>query len=152
MTEHRTLKEDALAWFQSLRFSALTFVVLGVLGMAVLILTPNITGYIQQQTELRELRESVELHRKALSEAEAEKLKWSDPVYIKAQARERLYYVMPGETQIAVLTDGVELPVDEETKVSAELTKIESDWPKDLAVSILKAGVTSDSPQDFFKY
>jgi hypothetical protein len=33
----------------------------------------------------------------------AERTRWEDPVYIRAQARNRLYYVMPGEVSYLVM-------------------------------------------------
>jgi hypothetical protein len=36
---------------------------------------------------------------------EAERARWNDPAYVKAQARTRLLYVMPGEKGFVVLDD-----------------------------------------------
>ncbi|HUH53779.1 MAG TPA: septum formation initiator family protein [Microbacteriaceae bacterium] len=143
-------KTDALAWLQSLRFSALSVVVLAVVATAAIVLAPNISVFVQQKKEIAQLRESVNLHKKAVDETEAEKLKWQDPVFIKAQARERLYYVMPGETQLSVITDGVEIPVDDDKQVSDSISQTESNWPLDFAKSIIRAGTTADNPKDFF--
>ncbi len=33
----------------------------------------------------------------------AERTRWEDPVYIRSQARDRLYYVMPGEVSYLVM-------------------------------------------------
>lgn len=117
--------------------------------MAAVILTPNISVFVQQKRELQELRESVEMHRQAVNEAEAVKLKWQDPVYIRAQARERLYYVMPGETQLAVLSDGVTIPQDEKYVVSESIAPMERNWTLDFARSVVQAGITTANPQDF---
>lgn len=146
------LKSDVYSWLQSLRFSGLTAVILGLVIVAGIVLTPNITVFLQQKRELNERRLSVELHRQALDEAEAAKLKWQDPVYIRAQARDRLYYVMPGETQLSVLTDGLTIPTDEVRVISGEIAQMEHNWPLDLARSVVISGTTSANPQDFFGY
>jgi len=38
-----------------------------------------------------------------VADLEREKKRWDDPAYVKAQARERLHFVMPGETQYVVV-------------------------------------------------
>lgn len=142
-----SLKNDLLQWFQSLRFSALSALIVVLVITGAVVLTPSISVYMQQQREISQLRESVDLHRKAVSEIEAEQLKWQDPVYIRAQARDRLYYVMPGEIQLAVLEDGVVIPVDDVAPVSSELTQAEQSWAKVLVTSVLQSGTTSATPQ-----
>lgn len=143
-------KTDALAWLQSLRFSALSIVLLAVVATAAIVLAPSVSVFVQQKKEIAQLRESVDLHRKSVDETEAEKLKWQDPVFIKAQARERLYYVMPGETQLSVIAEGVDIPTDGDRQVSDSLSPIERNWPLDFAKSIIRAGTTADNPKDFF--
>lgn len=144
-----SLREDVQAWAQSLRFSALTVLLVGIVITAAIVLTPNVSIYLQQQREIAERTASVELHREALTELEAQQIKWQDPVYIRAQARERLYYVMPGEIQVSVIDDGVLLPDDDTPKVSATLTKTERHWAKDLVSSVLIAATTHDDPRAF---
>lgn len=146
------VKTDALAWVQSMRFSALSVVLLGIVITAAVVLTPNISIFVQQQNEITQLRESVELHRKTVSEAESAKLKWQDPVYIRAQARERLFYMMPGQTQLTVIADGVEIPEDQTNQVSKNIESMPHNWPLDFANSVLQAGITDADPQDIQQY
>jgi hypothetical protein len=37
---------------------------------------------------------------------EKERDRWQDPIYIRAQARNRLYYVLPGEVSYLVMDNG----------------------------------------------
>lgn len=144
-----SLKNDLLQWFQSLRFSALSALIVALALTGAVVLTPSISIYMQQQREIAQLRESVELHRKSVSEIEAEQLKWQDPIYIRAQARDRLYYVMPGEIQLAVLEEGVVIPVDPVEDVSPKLTQSQQNWAKTLVTSTLQSGTTDATPQQF---
>lgn len=147
MSERRW-SDDLSEWLQSLRFSALTVAVVVIAIVGALVLSPSLTIYLQQQREIAQLRESVELHRQTLSDMEAEQLKWEDPVYIRAQARDRLYYVMPGEVQLSVIDDGVVVPDDRNETITAELTKTERNWALGIASSVLQAGTTIQRPNE----
>lgn len=130
--------------------SGLTLTVLVLVVVAAVVLTPSFSTYVQQQREIAQLKESVEMHRESLEEMEAQQLKWQDPVYIRAQARERLYYVLPGEVQLTVIDDGVVIPEDEVAEAHSTLTKTERDWVREFAVSILGAGTTGKNPDELF--
>ncbi|MFC5338727.1 septum formation initiator family protein [Leucobacter denitrificans] len=132
-------REDLAAWAQSLRFSGFTvIVVVSVIGGA-LILSPNISTFVQQRREISQLRESVRQHREAVEAIDAERAQWRDPAYVRAQARDRLSYVLPGETQLSIIADIV-LPAESDEETSADLTQVERNWAKDLATSLIAAG------------
>lgn len=130
--------------------SGLTATILGLVLIAAIVLTPSFSTYLQQQREIAQLTESVELHRQNLDDIQAEQMKWKDPVYIRAQARERLFYVMPGEVQLTVIDDGVLIPVEEELSLNSQLTPTDRDWSRDFAASILGAGTTTATPDELF--
>ncbi|QAB17324.1 septum formation initiator family protein [Leucobacter muris] len=136
--------EDLGAWASSLRFSGFTVLVVVLVAAGAVIVSPSLSTYVQQRREISELRESVRLHQEAVNEIDAERAKWKDPVYVRSQARDRLFYVMPGETQLGVVDDVV-LPVESDEETSPELSRIESDWVRGIAASFLTAG-TTDAP------
>lgn len=72
-----------------------------ILAAVVCVLTLTIAGpvrtYFAQRTEMRQLKASEEQLRAQIAELEQQKGKLADPVFIAAQARERLGFVMPGE-------------------------------------------------------
>lgn len=132
-------REDIAAWVASLRFSGFTvLIVVSVIAGAV-ILSPSISTFVQQQREIAQLRESVKQHREAVERIDAERAQWKDPSYVRAEARDRLSYVLPGETQLSIISDVV-LPVESQEETSAELTAVERNWAQDLAVSVIAAG------------
>jgi cell division protein FtsB len=72
-----------------------------ILAAVVCVLTLTIAGpvrtYFGQRTEMKQLKATEEQLRAQIAELEQQKVKLSDPVFIAAQARERLGFVMPGE-------------------------------------------------------
>ena len=77
-----------------------------ILAAVVCVLTLTIAGpvrtYFGQRTEMKQLQASEAQLREQISELEEQKAKLADPVFIAAQARERLGFVMPGETPYQV--------------------------------------------------
>lgn len=86
-----------------------------ILAAVVCVLTLTIAGpvrtYFGQRTEMKQLQASEAQLRQQISELEEQKAKLADPVFIAAQARERLGFVMPGEIPYQVqLPPGAEVP------------------------------------------
>jgi cell division protein FtsB len=54
--------------------------------------------YVRQRGQLAQLHEQVEQAGARVDQLKAQHERWSDPSYVEQQARERLHYVMPGET------------------------------------------------------
>jgi cell division protein FtsB len=72
-----------------------------ILAAVVCVLTLTIAGpvrtYFSQRTEMKQLQASEDQLRAQIAALEQQKAKLADPVFIAAQARERLGFVMPGE-------------------------------------------------------
>ncbi len=72
-----------------------------ILAAVVCILTLTIAGpvrtYFAQRTEMQQLAATEAALRAQIAELETQKDKLADPVYVAAQARERLGFVMPGD-------------------------------------------------------
>jgi cell division protein FtsB len=73
-----------------------------VCGLLVTLALPLRT-FVEQRQEIGELRDGVTAAQQRVDDLETEVSRWEDPAYVQAQARERLFYVMPGETQYIVL-------------------------------------------------
>lgn len=89
-----------------------------ILAAVVCVLTLTIAGpvrtYFAQRTEMKQLAASEAALRTQIADLESQKEKLADPVYIAAQARERLGFVMPGDIPYQVqLPPGAALPPDE---------------------------------------
>ena len=82
--------------------SRAALLVLVLCGLLVTVALP-LRSYLEQRQHIGELRETVSAQRERVAELEAIRTRWQDPAYVQAQARERLYFVLPGETQYVVL-------------------------------------------------
>ena len=82
--------------------SGRTFSLVAVFFIFALVLAPPIQHYFTQRAQINALRAQVDSDRAALEAARLELMRWQDPDYVKAQARERLHFVMPGERQYIV--------------------------------------------------
>ena len=61
--------------------------------------------YLGQQHELAVAEQAIRDRTAQVSELQSELARWDDPDYVKTQARERLGWVMPGETGYRVIGD-----------------------------------------------
>jgi cell division protein FtsB len=84
------------------RGSGRTFSLVAVFFIFALVLAPPIQHYFTQRAQINALQAQVDSDRAALEAARLELMRWQDPEYVKAQARERLHFVMPGERQYIV--------------------------------------------------
>ena len=86
--------------------SAASWSLTAVLAAVVCVLTLTIAGpvrtYFAQRTEMSQLTASEAALRRQIADLEQKKVKLGDPAYIAAQARERLGFVMPGDTPFQV--------------------------------------------------
>ncbi|AGB25355.1 septum formation initiator [Mycobacterium sp. JS623] len=72
-----------------------------ILAAVICVLTLTIAGpvrtYFGQRTEMKQLKATEAQLRSQIADLEEQKVKLADPVFIAAQARERLGFVMPGD-------------------------------------------------------
>jgi hypothetical protein len=69
----------------------------GVLVILALLIAPYVRPWLAQRSQLAQGGEEVTRLQKEVDALTAERNRWHDPVYVKAQARARLHLVMPGE-------------------------------------------------------
>jgi cell division protein FtsB len=139
--------EGIAEWLGSLRFSVSTLVLVGLLIAGVLIVSPSMSAFVQQSRQISELSESVRLSRESVDSIDQERTKWNDPAYIRAQARDRLFYVMPGETQLSVIDDVI-IPTASVDEPSAELLSLQRNWAVTLTSSVMMAGAAEQPPEE----
>ncbi|WP_294563602.1 septum formation initiator family protein [uncultured Arthrobacter sp.] len=73
-----------------------------VLVAVIVLLVPSVSNYLRQQGEVSALREQIAEQQQAQEQHRADLARWDDPAYIKQQARERIFLVMPGEKRYLV--------------------------------------------------
>ena len=77
----------------------------GVLVVLTLLLAPYLRPWLDQQSQIAAGNDQVAQLQQQVNDLTAERQRWDDPAYVKAQARERLRYVMPGDVGLVVLDD-----------------------------------------------
>lgn len=122
-----------------------TLAVVAMLMAAVMILAPNLQEYIVQREEIARLQQQSETTRQSIAGLEAERERWNDPAYVQAQARERLLFVMPGETSYLVAAPPVERPAAPPPQPAVEQHETPSDWLGTLGESFLHSGLPPEA-------
>ncbi|MFE2041032.1 septum formation initiator family protein [Streptomyces sp. NPDC059477] len=74
-----------------------------VLCSLVVALAYPIRQYVAQRAEIADLERQQEQAQERVEELRDEKARWQDDAYAEQQIRERLHYVMPGETGYIVI-------------------------------------------------
>src|SRR5690606_8627325 len=133
---------DVRGWLGGIRLSGFMVIMLGLVVLAAFVLMPTLGTYIDLQQRIAALEQSVRATEAEVATLEKERERWNDPAFITTQARERLYYVRPGEVVYLVDNDldADEMPREQEP-VSDELTARESDWMSQILRSVTSAGL-----------
>ena len=63
----------------------------------------SMRAYLQQRSHIGDLKTRIAEREQSINDLEREKRRWEDPAYVRAQARERFGYLMPGETGFEVI-------------------------------------------------
>lgn len=74
-----------------------------VIFMLALLLAAPAQRYFSQRAQISALQHQLRASQARVEQARMELERWRDPAYIKTQARARLHFVMPGETQYIVI-------------------------------------------------
>ncbi|MBF4634684.1 septum formation initiator family protein [Agreia pratensis] len=135
----------------SFRVSGLTFVILGVLVVFVIVLAPGLRLYIEQRQQLAALQQAVADKQTENTQLDSQVARWSDPAYIKAQARERLYFVMPGETSFLVIDDQPPTAPTDDAPVTTGIQNTKVDWLGAIFSSGVNAGLSTQTPEELQK-
>ncbi|MDG4828603.1 septum formation initiator family protein [Solwaraspora sp. WMMD1047] len=90
---------------RSRRYTGRLTVLFAVLIALALGYTYPIRVYLNQQSDIAAMEAAQRAQREHIGELSEQAALWQDPEYIKIQARERFYMVLPGEVPLVVLTD-----------------------------------------------
>lgn len=81
-----------------------------VLAVLTMSYASSMRAYLQQRAHLGDLNAQIAERQASINDLEREKRRWDDPAYVKAQARARFGYLMPGESGYEVIgADGMPL-------------------------------------------
>lgn len=135
-----------------------TMVTLGLIVFGFISVGPQLSEYFTMQTKIVQLKASLDRTKQTLQDIKDEKNRWNDPVFIRAQARDRLFYVVPGEVSYLVLdanginqsdtsgTVGAMLAKEKNNSaISKEIGSTKHNWAADIQISVIQAGLDKPS-------
>ncbi len=130
-----------------------------VIVVGTFLISTDVQTYLQQRREIAEMELSIQQAEDDVADMQAERDRWQDPVYIRSQARDRLYYVLPGEVSYLVMdSDGMDFSDTSGTvgaklaearnadEISKEIAAASENWVDSLLESVLRAAL--DQPTD----
>ncbi|MEY4452041.1 MAG: hypothetical protein RLZZ380_1162 [Actinomycetota bacterium] len=137
-----------------LNLNGQALVIAGIVVVAVITLFPKAQLWYEQRITAADLAYQNEQTRKNLVQMKEDLKRWDDPVYIRAQARNRLFYVMPGEISFTVMDAEKWNPNDESgtvgaalaaarnsTSLSKKVSTTKSNWTENLVETVVRAGL-----------
>jgi cell division protein FtsB len=97
----------------------------GILVLVLAVLTvsyaSSLRAYLQQRSDIAELKTQIDEREATISSLEREKRRWQDPAYVQAQAHARFGYLMPGQTSYVVLDENGK-PLESESTLTDPAT------------------------------
>jgi cell division protein FtsB len=136
----------AAVWLRNFRLSGFALTVLGLIVAALVVLAPQLKTLVEQRQQIAQLEQQVQDAHDDLDDLDAEVARWSDPAYVESQARDRLYYVYPGDVTYLLLDDDGTPAVDDQQPISDQLQATDVDWLTAFLSSVYTAGLTEATP------
>lgn len=134
---------DVREWASGIRLSAFSVIMLSLVVLGAWVLVPTLGTFIDQRQKIAALESSIQVSEDEIAALEQERERWQDPAYITTQARERLYYVKPGEVVYLIDNDldPSALPREQEP-VSDTLEEKPADWMPQLLRTLTSSGLS----------
>lgn len=131
---------------------AITLAILAI--VAIFSIAPELQIWYTQQVQIADLKAENEATRNSLATMKDDLKRWDDPAYVRAQARNRLFYVMPGEISFLVMdADKVNAADSSGTvgdalararngnAVTKKISTTKSNWTTNLVETVVRAGI-----------
>jgi cell division protein FtsB len=133
------------AWLRGIRFSGFSLLMMGLLVLGVVVLAPNIKAFVEQRQQIADLNAQLAEDRDTVERLTTERERWDDSTFVMTQARERFFYVNPGEVSFLIINDlDAAVLADVDEPVSDELTTTDTDWTEALLASLLSAAYADE--------
>jgi cell division protein FtsB len=145
-------------WMRGMRINTYTITLLAMIVLGVLTLAPRVQEWFVLRQAVAQAQADVDQARKDVTNMQSEVKRWEDPVYIRSQARDRLYYVMPGEVSYLVMdADGVNtsdisgtvgaMLADQRNygQISKSIKETRNNWVDSVMETVIVAGI--DEPK-----
>ncbi len=144
-----TMESAPENWLRNIRLSGFAFMLLGLVVLSIVVLAPSLRTLVAQQQQIASLKTDVASQKSRVLRLQSDVARWDDPAYIEAQARERIYYVYPGEYHY-IVTGNKKAPdataPRSDTAISSKIQTTQVDWMRSLVSSVFAAGLTDATP------
>ncbi len=137
----------AAVWLRNFRLSGFALTVLVLVVAALVVLAPRLKTLVEQRQQIARLEQQVADAQKQLDRIDAEVDRWRDPAYVESQARDRLFYVYPGDVSYLVIDDDRTPRPDVSQPVSDRIQTTRVDWLASFLSSVYTAGLTDATPE-----
>jgi cell division protein FtsB len=134
------------AWLRGFRLSGFALSSLLLIVAALIVLAPNLKTLVEQRQQIAQLQQQVAQEKKNVKDLHAEVDRWKDPAYIAAQARSKLYYVLPGDVSYFVVHAPTTPTTSDGLPVSDKIQTADVDWVHGLLQTTFAAGLTNATP------
>jgi cell division protein FtsB len=134
------------AWLRNFRLSGFALSLLLLIVAALVVLAPNLKTLVEQRQQIAELQTQVDDAKSAVTDLKGEVDRWKDPAYIESQARNRLYYVFPGDVSYLVIGEASGAKTEDGQPISDKIQTTKVDWMRSLLSSVYTAGLTQATP------
>ncbi|NBU22337.1 MAG: septum formation initiator family protein [Actinobacteria bacterium] len=138
-----------------LKLNSVSVSVIAVIVLGTFLVSQDVQTYLDQRRQITEMEQSIKLAEQAVADImQAERDRWQDPVYIRSQARDRLYYVLPGEVSYLVMnSDGMDFSDTSGTlgavladkrnadEISLEAKAARENWVDSIVESVLRSAL-----------
>jgi len=136
-------------WLRGIHFSGFSLVMMVMLVLAVVVLAPSLRTYAEQRQQIAALNATVSEQQAQVDDMKSERERWNDRTFVTTQARDRLFYVQPGDISFLVIND-LPVPVagtEEPVAVSTNIQDTKIDWLGSLFASAMTAGLAPKAAQ-----
>jgi len=143
---------------RAVKLNSVTVSLILVIVAGTFLISSDVQAFLNQRRQIADMEISIQQAEDAVEEMQAERDRWQDPVYIRSQARDRLYYVLPGEVSYLVMdADGIDFSDTSGTvgamlaakrnadEISLEVAAANENWVDALIESGLRAAL--DQPE-----
>lgn len=143
---------------RAVKLNSVTVSIILVIVAGTFLISSDVQAFLNQRRQIADMEISIQQAEDAVEEMQAERDRWQDPVYIRSQARDRLYYVLPGEVSYLVMdADGIDFSDTSGTvgamlsakrnadEISLEVAAANENWVDALLESGLRAAL--DQPE-----
>jgi cell division protein FtsB len=143
---------------RAVKLNSVTVSIILVIVAGTFLISSDVQAFLNQRRQIAEMEVSIQQAEQAVEDMQAERDRWQDPVYIRSQARDRLYYVLPGEVSYLVMdVEGIDFSDTSGTvgallaakrnadEISLEVAAANENWVDALIESGLRAAL--DQPE-----